>query len=83
MDSIEHAMVQTADGTQVRRPDVGRSLKQFRQALAARGGFMPAGMKWSEARGFHYPSGGRTLRELMERQKQAARGDPHDRAPGR
>ncbi len=82
MDSIEHAMVQTADGTQVRRPDVERSAEQFRRALAARGGSMPAGMRWNETRGFHYPSsawraatasGGRRLAELMERQKQVAR----------
>jgi len=73
MDSIEHAMVQTADGTQIRRPDVERSAEQFRRALAARGGSMPAGMRWNETRGFHYASGGRSLAELMERQKEAGR----------
>jgi hypothetical protein len=73
MSRIEHAMVQTVDGAQVRRPDAERSLEKFQRALAARGRAMPPHMKWSEERGFHYVSSGRSLAELEKRQEQVAR----------
>lgn len=74
MDSIEYARVQTADGTQVRRPEAERSLEMFRRALEARGGQMPTGMRWSESRGFFHGAGRTmTLAEARERNREVAR----------
>jgi hypothetical protein len=72
MRDYEYAMVQTADGTQVRRPEAERSLEKFRRALAERGGSMPAGMHWNEKRGFYSPAC-LTLAEARARNLQVAR----------
>jgi hypothetical protein len=52
-DEYEYAMLKHPDGRPVARPQALASLRKFQEAVRLAGGRAPAGMAWSEERGWH------------------------------